>query len=774
MKHKDSTRRRRAKLLLIVGFLALTIAIVRAHFAPAQGYELSIYGATPITVWLGIGVALVAAVAVTALRPRGWLVPTALGLAVFATALLVFMPTVRGYYAYGQADALTHLGWARSIIAGEMEAMELFYPGGHSAVGVIHAVSGVTIPEAMMLFVQLLALGFLVFIPLTVRRLIDDLAGTAIAVFAACLLTPVTNISTFLDFHPYTMTTFFFAVVLFLLFEYLGRRSRGLANGFTATGFLLFLSAVAAVVIHGQAALNILILFGTIAAVQKFYRWLPGGSVFAEARSLFVPTAMFAGFYALWALRYEIVYTMFGRVYNSVEGYLFASQGQFGEAVGSRTANASDAGISLIEIFMKLFFVRAVFVALAAILVLVALAGRLEDDTGAEDRNEAITYFAYGGLVLGPFFLAHFLGSVSRYFFRHVGFGMVIATILGVVMLHSFYRAVSNDKYERTVRAVAAIAVLGGLLLSLLVVFPSPYISLTTNGVSEQMVDGYDTGFQYDNDDARWTSLRSNSHRYEDALNADVLNYDSPSNQNFTDRELTSYAGRPYYLALTQFDYEKEVIAYDGARYNASGFEAVEQSSGVSRVMSNGEFTLYFVDSENPPEPDDGGDAGGNDTADEGANDDGDDPPPTEEPESTPIPEVTPDPTPEPTTAPDGGDTAGNTTDGADGGADGDTNTGDGSAGGGGDGANPNDGTADEGGDGANTGDGDAGGSDGGANAGDGGANDAGTADDGANDAGTGGGGGAGTGGGGTGGNQTGGNTTGSLGVPVLGPRSVA
>jgi hypothetical protein len=737
MKHEDSTRRRRAKLLLIVGFLALTVAIVRAHFAPAQGYELSIYGATPVMVWLGIGVALVAAVAVTALRPRGWLVPTALGLAVFATALLVFMPTVRGYYAYGQADALTHLGWARSIIAGEMEAMELFYPGGHSAVGVIHAVSGVTIPEAMMLFVQLLALGFLVFIPLTVRRLIDDLAGTAIAVFAACLLTPVTNISTFLDFHPYTMTTFFFAVVLFLLFEYLGRRSRGLANGFTATGFLLFLSAVAAVVIHGQAALNILILFGTIAAVQKFYRWLPGGSVFAEARSLFVPTAMFAGFYALWALRYEIVYTMFGRVYDSVEGYLFASQGQFGEAVGSRTANASDAGISLIEIFMKLFFVRAVFVALAAILVLVALAGRLEDDTGTEDRNEAITYFAYGGLVLGPFFLAHFLGSVSRYFFRHVGFGMVIATILGVVMLHSFYRAVSNGKYERTVRAVAAIAVLGGLLLSLLVVFPSPYISLTTNGVSEQMADGYDTGFQYDNNDARWTSLRSNSHRYEDALNADVLNYDSPSNQNFTDRELTSYAGRPYYLALTQYDYEKEVIAYDGARYNASGFEAVEQSSGVSRVMSNGEFTLYYVDSENPPEPDDGGDAGGNDTADDGANadDGGDDPPPTEEPESTPIPEVTPEPTPEPTAAPDDGGTAENTTGDGDGGDD--ANTGDGTAGDGDDGA---------------------------------------TGDDGTNDAGTGGdtGGDTTTGGGGTGGNQTGGNTTGSLGLPVLGPRSAA
>jgi hypothetical protein len=348
---------------------------------------------------------------------------------------------------------------------------------------------------------------------------------------------------------------------------------------------------------------------------------------------------------------------------------------------------------------------------------------------------------------------------------------MVIATILGVVMLHSFYRAVASGKYERTVRAVAAIAILGGLMLSLLVIFPSPYISLTTNGVSEQTVDGYATGFEYDNNEARWTGLRSGTHRYEDAVGADVLNYDSPSNRNFTDRELTSYAGRPYYLALTEYDYQKEVVAYDGAVYSAEAFAAVEQEAGVSRVMSNGEFTLYYVDSERPPEPDDGSADDGNDAAGEqtggeadagGDESGGSEQTGTPEPQGTPIPEVTPDQTDEPN-APndDGGD--GESDDGGAGAGDGaatDNSTGDG------------DGT-DAGGD-AGTGDGD------GAGTGDG-TDDTTDAGDGTDDGGAGAddGGDAGTGGGtddgsSAGGNQTGGgNTTGSLAFPVVGARSL-
>ncbi|MFC5973831.1 hypothetical protein ACFPYI_21115 [Halomarina salina] len=654
MKYEDSARRRRSKLLLIVGFLGLALAIVRAHFAPATGYELSIYGATPVEVWIGVAIALLVAVAVTALRPRGWLVPTSLGLAILATATVVFMPTIRGYYAYGRADELTHMGWARGIISGEMGAMDIFYPGGHTSVGLIHAVTGISIPHSMMLLVQLLALVFLVFLPLTVRTLVDDRAGTAIATFAACMFLPITNISTYLTFHPYTMTTLFFPVILFLLFEYLSRRSRGLANGVTATGLLLFVGAVGSILYHGQVALNILILFATIALAQKFYQWLPGGSTFADARSLAVPTVLFGAFYVVWASRYQIVYSMFDMVSTSVQKWVEGEAGAGGGSVASTGDSASKVGISIIELFMKLFFVKTVFVALAAILVLVALAGRLDD--GPEDRNEAITYFAYGGLVLGPFFLAHFLGDVSKYFFRHVGFAMVIATILGVVMLHSFYRAIAGGKYDGALRAVAAIAIVGGLLLSLIVVFPSPYIYLPSTGTTEAVHDGYNTSFAYNANDTRWNDIRSGPGRFQDAQRTSgVVPWGTVTEKNLIADNLTSHSPYPYYLSISAFNYQREVDAYRGATFSKEALDSISDEDGVSRVLSTGVrsddgtrldngLVVYYVDSSYPPDRGSDDDASANDSGGEGQQTEG---PSTQQTQSqptetrTPIPEVT-------------------------------------------------------------------------------------------------------------------------------------
>jgi hypothetical protein len=414
----------------------------------------------------------------------------------------------------------------------------------------------------------------------------------------------------------------------------------------TATGLLLLLGGVASVLLHGQVALNVLILFATIAFVQRLYRWLPGGNVFADARSLAVPTVLFGAFYVLWASRYEIVYVMFDNVYTAVEEWVQTGQGG-AETVQQTSGSASEIGVSIVELFMKLFFVKTVFVALAAILALVALTGRLD---GADERNEAVTYFAYGGLVLGPFFLAHFLGNVSRYFFRHVGFGMVIATILGAVMIHSFYRAVADGRFERPVRTLGVVAVVVGLLLSLVVVFPSPYIFLPTNGLSEQMHDGYNTSFTYNDSDLRYVDVRGGApQRYQDALRGPViLSWGQDlTEENMTQDTLTNLAPDPYYLPVSDYDYKREVGAYRGGTFSATALNSIGDESGVSRSLSNGGIAVYYVDSSDPPQPDTGGgeQAGGDggDDSDGGVIPSvGTDGPSngTEEPAGTPFPEV--------------------------------------------------------------------------------------------------------------------------------------
>src|SRR6056297_312864 len=108
------------KLGLAAGFLALAAAALVAHRNPATGYEQSVYAGTQTVVWIGIEVAFAVALTVALLAGAGRIRGAAVALGVGTTTLLAGLPVVRGYHFYGGADSLTHLGWTRELLAGEL------------------------------------------------------------------------------------------------------------------------------------------------------------------------------------------------------------------------------------------------------------------------------------------------------------------------------------------------------------------------------------------------------------------------------------------------------------------------------------------------------------------------------------------------------------------------------------------------------------------------------------------------------------------------------
>ncbi|WP_254547450.1 hypothetical protein [Halomarina pelagica] len=599
----DDRGQRAVKAALTVGFLALAYAILRARAAPASNYELSIYGATPATVWVGIGVAFLVAVGVVTWggsRQRGWLVPAALSLVTGGIVVIVALPLIRSYRAYGVADALTHLGWARGIANGTQSVLLLVYPGTHAFAGTISALTGMTVSRSMLLIILLCVTIFLVFIPLCVRTLVGDRMATVIATFSAAFLLPITNISTFIDFHPYTLTTFFFPLVLFLLFKYLAdaRRGSGLRNATSATGLILIVAIMTSILFHPQVALNVLIFFSTIVVVQRTYRWLPSGSVISEARSALAPTLAGFAFFAIWILRQPKVYVFLGNLATSVAGFVGIGPAATGsgaaQAVTSQTGSISGIGASLPELFAKLFLVHAVFAALAAVLVLVALSGRLGERN--PDRNAAVTYFAYSGLTLTPFFLIQFVGSISSYFFRHFGFGMVIVTILGAITLHAIYTATRGGRSSGVLKTLAVAGVLVALLLSTLVIFPSPYIYKPTQHVSDQMMSGHEMAFEHRAADVPFAGIRKGPNRFADAEQVSVPTLASPKNGWLMNESLRTYHNQSYYLIVTEYNKKLEMGAYNGLRYNESGFEGIKTAPGVSLVQASNGMNVYYVE----------------------------------------------------------------------------------------------------------------------------------------------------------------------------------
>jgi len=104
-----------SKLATICGFLSLGVALMLAWLNPATGYELDIYGSTPLATWLLIGAAMAigAGVILHQLLTSGykhsrlWMLGFALLLV--ARLALLWVPYARGYVTWG-GDNITHWG----------------------------------------------------------------------------------------------------------------------------------------------------------------------------------------------------------------------------------------------------------------------------------------------------------------------------------------------------------------------------------------------------------------------------------------------------------------------------------------------------------------------------------------------------------------------------------------------------------------------------------------------------------------------------------------
>jgi hypothetical protein len=587
--------RRASTVVLTLGYVALTIALLAAHRSPATGYEVSIYTATPPLYWIGAGVTAVTSIATLAYERRRTRFTLAFVLFVMAVGSFIFLPTIRSYFAYGQGDALTHLGWLQQIVSGAWSGFELVYPGTHVTTALVGAATGLSTTRSMLLVFELFAIGSVVFLPVAVRAVLNDRTAIAIATVLGGMLLPVTNLSTYLDFHPFTMTAFYFPFVLFLTFLYLRSSGGGsiMAVLGSRLGVLLILTLFAVVLLHPQVALNVFILLGTISVVQLLAHRLPSTTGMDRGRLLLVPTALSLILFAVWALRFNKVLRMFGYVTEAVGSFWTSAGDTTGQNVQQQGGSLSEIGVSLFEVLLRMLGVQLLFTVLAGAIVLWAVAGKLGGTR--TERNAVVGYFTYGGLVLTPFFLLHFLGDISTYFFRHVGFAMVIAAVLATFAIHAVADRLSGGtayQLAKPLGVAVGIALLGIALLS---VYPSPLIYQATPGVPQSEMVGHDIAFETTGEGVPYTGVRQGPGRYEDALNADVPSADSINGTAMAENRLVEARDGPYYLIVSQYDRGVEVQGFRGIDYGREALDSVGNETGVSRIQAADGFTRYYV-----------------------------------------------------------------------------------------------------------------------------------------------------------------------------------
>ncbi|SFR66585.1 hypothetical protein [Halogeometricum limi] len=592
-----------------MGFLGLAGAVLAARSVPSTGYEVSIYRATPPAFWFGVVTAATIGILAT-LFGRRLTKAAGVGLAGLSTVSFLALPFFRGYYFYGSGDALTHLGWAKRMLGPDFGFFDLIYPGGHSLALFLSQVMGVPVRWGMMYAMLAMSVLTMLFVPLAVWVVLRDSRAVVIASFVAMLMLPINNISTHSHFHSYTLTTLYFPFVLYLLFKHLTRSAEdvSLPSWASASSFLLPIALVANVFYHPQVAVNVLIFMGTILAVGLAWRRrvrvthaaaTDGGQ---RHRLIVGQVAFLAALLATWATQYQQTYRLLNNVLMSAQGFLASGSGA-GEVAQQRTGSAEAIGVSLVELFLKLFAVNAVFIVLATGLLAAVAFGIVRHRS---DSDMAVTYIGCSALTLGPFFAVQFIGDVSGYFFRHLGFAMVLAGVLGAIALFHLSK-VLEGAIEGREQAIVAVITIAVLCLSLAAYFPSPYIYNPSPQSPEQQFVGYDATFEYRAEGAAVAGIRAGPGRFSDALNDDfdprlmwTLGQDTvDSLENVTRFREHRLSDEPfYYLVVSEKDRARELQGYHGLRYQEDDFDRIANATNprISRIQTNGEYNMYFVD----------------------------------------------------------------------------------------------------------------------------------------------------------------------------------
>lgn len=596
------------KTALTVGFLAFTFGIVSAHATPATGYELSIYRATPLLFWGGVGLGFLVAVTVLFTARSRRLVDGAALLAGVCLLAVVSIPLLRSYAFYGAGDAMTHLGWAREIQTGVIDPDTVLYPAIHVIAVEIGALSGLDLTETLQFAALLLfPVVFLVSIPLCLALLSESRWAVPTGIAVAVLLLPINKVSVHVLAHPSSQAILFTPFVLYLLFRYVGSPGRGF-SATSAAGAAFGLAAVGMVFIHPQETMALVSVLVAFAGVQLVVRRYRPKAVIASHRPVGVHTAVVGTVLVAWLLRHERATSRFEGVISS----LATSGATTGDGTAERGSSLVALGGSVEELFLKLFAVTAIFCAIAGAIALYRYAGRL--DPARPWRNAAVTYLSVGLIPPTGIFAVVYLAEQGDHYFRFQGFIMVIITILGALGIVALLDRVTVDDRRRAVSAAGTVllavivfAFVMAIAVQLVAVHQSPYIYQANQQVTDADFDGHAVAFEFHDGETVIAGLRSGQGRYIDAYYGRETAVSELSFPGYGDdaagvtgetfnTNLTTRYESDRYLVVGERHEQQEVELYDGFRFSQAGFDRLETDPRVERVQDNGGIRLYRIE----------------------------------------------------------------------------------------------------------------------------------------------------------------------------------
>ena len=585
----------RSRWLLLGGFGTLLVAVAVLLRTPtADGFELSPYAAYPAWFWALLVVALVLG-QLLILReafaenpyPPNW--RAGFLLSFFVTAILLFVPVIRGYPLYGRADVLTHIGHIQTIHTTggspfqniyqnlHQLVLALSYATGLEPIQLVNAVAGLISLFAIVASYVLLSAVF------ERRRMLLTLPFVVLLVAGSTHLNP----------SPYAQSVLLVPFVFYLFV----RTQQTESLPFRLP---LAIAVIAVVLYHPLTAVFLLVVFGVHYVVVARHSGTRLRDVSAPLSRVTATSVLQLALVTFLAWYYNFV-GIFLRFETVAQRLLNPGESETElDTYGQTIFEFSPSLLDLAEIGFVNYGQRALWLALGSLFV---VGGVLAYARGKQFETPYLLTFglAFVAFVtLGVLFL--FVDLIGG-FGRPLVFAQFFAAFVAGTVLAGAYDHVDH----RVVVTVAVTLLLVVLAVSTVVtLYPSPMSGDSTSQVTQQDLAGGEWYFDNDLQNAPLQEFGTGMQRFEHGLaggDPPVLTFGPtapPDRFNYTQYPtLGESYHEDQYLVVTergrQFYPETYPQYSDFWRFQPEDFDRLEHDPTVSHVYTTGEFDVYLV-----------------------------------------------------------------------------------------------------------------------------------------------------------------------------------
>ena len=596
------------KLVGSVCFLLIIAALILIQRNPATGYELSIYSATPLLVWVFLGLSIVCGIGIVvhqAFNPSDksrnlWIIGLLL---IIVSNLVIFsLPILRGYAFYGHGgDVNSHVGYVVDIVSSGRIPSYNIYPVTHIEIASISLISGIAPLDlntsvSLLFYPLFIAFTYLLSTQLLPKhhRIIATLLGALLPFYYYTVV------------FPQGFSAIFIPLILFLFFKTSPEKSVASVVVFI---LLLFLFPF----FHPSTCLVLMAAFIVIELARLLFngwcKWKQGGLAVAGSSTHIrvEPSAICFIVLMMWIWQhYSFWQSNILHVARWFRGEMTTSM--LTTQVSPMLAKLNLDWIGILELWWKLYGYIFIYLVLAT----VASAWIFRKTFSTPNRNlQNLFIIAVVFLFAGAVELQHlFRPMIGLSFGRFLDFILVLSPVLAAFCLYelSMKYGAQRDKFIKVgiMMLLIVVSINGTLKLH-----GSPYIYIPNNQVTCAELQGWQWLISQKNSEVKVLSFVGKRiptmflGKEEANRQARIWRNTQPDHFGYDQFDsLGESFTEDRYMLLSKWDRQLYV---DGAwsvvgRFKQADYNKLESDKSVNRLYTTGEMEAWWVEGKAIPE----------------------------------------------------------------------------------------------------------------------------------------------------------------------------